>query len=47
MSGHGMNSFLFKQQLADLVFFSNTELSKSVRFFYELDGQAEFTTFCF
>lgn len=34
-----MNSFLLKEQLSELVFFSSTELSKIVRFFYELKGQ--------
>ena len=47
MSGHGMNSFLLKEQLSELVFFSSTELSKIVRFFYELKGQWNLLPFAF
>lgn len=47
MSVLGANAFPLKEQLSDLVFFSNTELSKIVRFFYELKGQWNLLPFAF
>jgi len=48
MSGHGTDAFPLKEQLSDLVFFNNTELSKIVRFFfYELKGQQNLLPFAF
>lgn len=43
----GTNAFPLKEQLSDLVFFSNTELSKIVRFFNELKGQWNLLPFAF